>query len=192
MRLLKVFLLLLPLLGWSIKLQPNHRYICYVAKVLDGDTIRCRFPYPVSEKVETFPIRLIGIDTPETGVRKKNTGKQAREIEEIAEDYYHKRVDIDRRDVVKMGLIAKRFVENLLKNVYVVVVETDVQPTDRYGRILGYVWLPDGRMLNEEVICHGYALPLTVPPNVKYKNLFLKCFRKAVEEKRGLWGELAH
>ena len=192
MRTLKVLLFLIPLVGFALSLAPNHRYICYVAKVSDGDTIQCRFPYPVSKEVKTYPVRLIGIDTPETGVRKKNTGKQAEEIEEIVEDSYRKRVDIDRRDVVKMGLEAKRFVENLLKNVYVVVVETDVQPTDHYGRVLGYVWLPDGRMLNEEVICHGYALPLTVPPNVKYKNLFLRCFRKAVEERRGLWGELAH
>lgn len=192
MRLLKFFFLLLPLLGWSIKLQPNHRYICYVAKVLDGDTIRCRFPYPVSKEVKTYPVRLIGIDTPETGTKKKNTGKQAREMEEIAEDYYHKRVDIDRRDVVKMGLEVKSFVETLLKNIYVVVVETDAQPYDRYGRVLGYIWLPDGRMLNEEIICSGYALPLTIPPNVKYQKLFLRCFRKAVNERRGLWGELAH
>ena len=192
MRTLKVLLFLIPLVGFALSLAPNHRYICYVAKVSDGDTIQCRFPYPVSKEVKTYPVRLIGIDTPETGVRKKNTGKQAEEIEEIVEDSYRKRVDIDRRDVVKMGLEAKRFVENLLKDVYVVVVETDVQPTDHYGRVLGYVWLPDGRMLNEEVICHGYALPLTVPPNVKYKNRFLRCFRKAVEGKRGLWGELAH
>ncbi len=192
MKTLKALLLLLPLVGFALSLAPNHRYICYVAKVSDGDTIQCRFPYPVSKEVRTYPVRLIGIDTPETGVRKKNTGKQAEEIEEIVEENYRKRVDIDRRDVVKMGLEAKRFVEQLLKNVYAVVVETDVQPTDHYGRVLGYVWLPDGRMLNEEVICHGYALPLTVPPNVKYKNLFLRCFRKAVEEKRGLWGELAH
>jgi len=188
---LKWILLFLPIVGFALSLAPNHRYICYVAKVSDGDTIQCRFPYPVSKEVRTYPVRLIGIDTPETGVRKKNTGKQAEEMENIAHGYYRKRVDIDRREVVKMGLEAKKFVENLLKNVYVVVIETDVQPTDHYGRVLGYVWLPDGRMLNEEVICRGYALPLTVPPNVKYKNVFLKCFRKAVEEKRGIWGELA-
>jgi len=52
------------------------------------------------------------------------------------------------------------------------------------------VWLPDGRMLNKEIICSGYALLLTVPPNVKYQELFRDCFRKAVLEKRGLWGEL--
>ena len=192
MRLLKVLLLLLPLLGWSIKLQPNHRYICYVVKVSDGDTIHCRFPYPVSKEVKSYPVRLIGIDTPETGTKKKNTGKQVVEFEEITARAYRHRVDLDRRDIVRMGLEAKRFTESLLKDVYVAVLETDAQPYDRYGRVLGYIWLPDGRMLNEEIICSGYALPLTIPPNVKYQKLFLRCFRKAVSERRGLWGELAH
>jgi len=187
MRLLAFLALFLTALSFSLQLQPNHKYLCYVAKVLDGDTIRCRFPYPVSKEVETYPIRLIGIDTPETGLRKKNVGKQEREIEEIGREVFRERIDISRHEVVKMGQEAKKFVEGLLQKVYIVVVETDVQPTDRYGRVLGYIWLPDGRMLNEEIICNGYALPLTVPPNVKYQKLFLKCFRKALEEKRGLW-----
>ncbi len=190
---MRVFLLLLifPLLGLGFNLKPNSRYICYVAKVSDGDTIHCRFPYPVSDEVKTYPVRLIGIDTPETGVKKKNTGKQEREFENLAERFYDREVDLSRRDVVKMGLEAKAYTESLLKRVYVVVLETDVQPYDRYRRVLGYVWLPDGTMLNERIICGGYALPLTVPPNVKYQKRFLKCLKKAVEEKRGLWKELA-
>jgi len=74
-----------------------------------------------------------------------------------------------------------------LKDVYVVIIETDVEPFDRYGRVLAYVWLPDGRMLNREIICNGYALPLTVPPNVKYQKEFLKCFRRAINLHLGLW-----
>ncbi len=177
---------------FALKLKPNSVYICYVAKVSDGDTIRCRFHYDVSHSVKTYPVRLIGIDTPETGVGKKNTGKQAKEMDKIAAKFYNERIELSRRDVVKLGLEAKRFVENLLKDVYVVAIETDVEPTDRYGRILGYVWLPDGRMLNREIICSGYALLLTVPPNVKYQELFRDCFRKAVLQKRGLWGEIAN
>ncbi len=191
MRTLLAFLILLSLPLFGLKLKPNHKYICYVTKVSDGDTIHCRFTSEVSPHVRTYPVRLIGIDTPETGIKKKNTPKQEREFEEITEKVYHREIDLKRRDVVEMGLEAKRFTENLLRDVYVVTLETDVQPTDHYGRILGYVWLPDGRMLNAEIICNGYALPLTVPPNVKYEKVFLKCFKKALREKRGLWGELA-
>ena len=190
MRTLLAFFILLSLPLFGLKLKPNHKYICYVTKVSDGDTIHCRFTSEVSPHVRTYPVRLIGIDTPETGERKKNTPKQEREFEEIVLKAYHQFVDLSGRDIAKMGLEAKKFTEKLLKDVYVVTLETDVQPTDHYGRILGYIWLPDGRMLNAEIICNGYALPLTVPPNVKYEKVFLKCFRKALREQRGLWGEL--
>ncbi len=33
----------------------------------------------------------------------------------------------------------------------------------------------------------GYAQIMTVPPNVKYQELFLKLQREAREAKRGLW-----
>ncbi len=184
-------LVALMLTAFSLELAPNSRYICYVAKVSDGDTIRCRFPYPVSREVKTYSVRLIGIDAPETGVRKRNTAKQAEEIEETLGRFYGREREVSKREVARMGLEAKFFVERLLQRVYVVTVETDVETRDRYGRVLGYVWLPDGKMLNEEIICSGYALPLTVPPNVKYRDRFLKCFKKALREKRGLWGELA-
>jgi micrococcal nuclease len=42
-------------------------------------------------------------------------------------------------------------------------------------------------MLNEEVVKAGYANLLTHPPNVKYQQRFLKAYREARENKRGLW-----
>ena len=190
MRLLLI-LIVSALTVFGLELKPNSRYVCYITKVLDGDTVKCRFPYPVSKEVKSYPVRLIGIDTPETGIWKKNTGKQEEELEKVALQSYHKYVNLSKKDVVDYGIEAKRFVENILKTVYVAIVETDVQPTDHYGRILGYIWLPDGEMLNKKIICSGYALLLTVPPNVKYAKEFRKCFRKAVEEKKGFWKELA-
>ncbi len=44
--------------------------------------------------------------------------------------------------------------------------EFDVQRKDKYGRLLGYVWLAGGRMLNEEMVKGGYAGLMTYPPNV--------------------------
>ena len=43
-----------------------------------------------------------------------------------------------------------------------------VDPTDRYGRALAYVYLADGRMFNEILVERGYATPLTIPPNVDF------------------------
>jgi micrococcal nuclease len=44
-------------------------------------------------------------------------------------------------------------------------------------------------MLNEVIIKAGYASPMTIPPNVKYKDRFLKAYREAREAKRGLFRE---
>ncbi len=72
-----------------------------------------------------------------------------------------------------------------------VLLEKDVSETDRFGRLLRYVWLdhPDGRrMLNEEMVKWGYAHVSTYPPDVKYQQLFIAAEREARAENRGLWG----
>jgi endonuclease YncB( thermonuclease family) len=49
-------------------------------------------------------------------------------------------------------------------------LEKDVSETDRYGRLLRYVWLADGRMVNEELVLDGCAVASTYPPDVKYQD----------------------
>ena len=66
-------------------------------------------------------------------------------------------------------------------------IEFDVQKKDKYGRLLAYVYLPNGTMLNEEIVKAGYANLMTVPPNVKYQERLLKAYREARENGRGLW-----
>lgn len=65
-------------------------------------------------------------------------------------------------------------------------LELDVQSRDRYGRLLAYVWR-DGTMINAELVRLGYAQVMTVPPNVRYQDLFLKRQRDARLAGRGLW-----
>jgi micrococcal nuclease len=65
-------------------------------------------------------------------------------------------------------------------------LELDVQERDRYGRVLAYVWVGD-TMVNAELVRLGYAQVMTVPPNVRYKDLFLDLQRAARETGRGLW-----
>ena len=65
-------------------------------------------------------------------------------------------------------------------------LEMDVQPRDRYGRLLAYVWVGDV-MVNAELVRLGYAQVMTIPPNVRYQQLFLKLQREAREAARGLW-----
>ena len=67
-------------------------------------------------------------------------------------------------------------------------LELDLDPQDRYGRTLAYLWLPDGRMVNEEMARGGYALPLTYPPNVRYVDRIRAAVEDAKAARRGLWG----
>jgi micrococcal nuclease len=65
-------------------------------------------------------------------------------------------------------------------------LELDVQPRDRHGRLLAYVWAGD-TMVNAELLRLGYAQVMTVPPNVRHQALFLKLQRAARNSHRGLW-----
>jgi micrococcal nuclease len=65
-------------------------------------------------------------------------------------------------------------------------LEHDVQSRDRHGRLLAYVWIGE-LMVNAELIRLGYAQVMTVPPNVRHQDLFLKLQREARDAGRGLW-----
>jgi len=79
------------------------------------------------------------------------------------------------------------FTAMLVKPGDAVKFEFDERPRDQYGRLLGYVYLSNGKMLNEEIIKAGYAGIMTYLPNVKYQEKFLKAYKEARENKRGLW-----
>ena len=70
----------------------------------------------------------------------------------------------------------------------VVGLELDVQERDEYGRLLAYVWLDSGIMVNAELLRTGYTQILTIPPNIRYVEQFLELQRQAREAKLGLWG----
>ena len=62
----------------------------------------------------------------------------------------------------------------------VVQLEKDVSETDRYGRLLRYVWVDD-TMVNAALITSGHAQVITYPPDVKYQQDFLELQRQALE-----------
>ena len=88
--------------------------------------------------------------------------------------------------LLAMGRRAANFTKKLLTDQQV-RLEFDVEPHDRYGRTLAYVYLSDGTFVNEKIIREGYAYPLTIPPNVKYAHEFKAWFDEARDNKRGLW-----
>ncbi|NBV41781.1 thermonuclease [bacterium] len=127
--------------------------------VTDGDTIRVE----IGDKRES--VRLIGVDTPES-----------RRNEKLMHDVYRTKRDVN--TILEMGQEATEYTKSLVKAKDPLVLEYDVQKRDRYRRILAYVYLKDGRMLNEELVKSGHAMPLTIPPNVKYQGKFLKAYRE--------------
>jgi micrococcal nuclease len=72
-----------------------------------------------------------------------------------------------------------------------VVLETDVSDTDRYGRLLRYVWLRDGEawlFVNLELVREGYAQVVTYPPDVRWTGTLRDAQRVARDADVGLWG----
>ena len=68
----------------------------------------------------------------------------------------------------------------------VVELEKDVSETDRYGRLLRYVW-GEGEIVNAVLVARGYAQVATYPPDVKYQNHFLELQHQAQADGLGLW-----
>ena len=67
-------------------------------------------------------------------------------------------------------------------------MEYDVSVTDRYDRVLAYVYLEDGKtMLNELLLEEGHAAVMTVQPNSRYADNFYELQRTAREKKKGIW-----
>ncbi|MED1794030.1 thermonuclease family protein [Brevibacillus nitrificans] len=106
-------------------------------------------------------VRLIGVDTPETV--KPNTPVQP------------------------YGKEASEFSKQLLTG-QKVKLKFDVEPYDKYKRLLAYMYLQDGTFVNEKLVRDGYARIMTIPPNVAYADLFLEAEREARENNKGLWG----
>lgn len=85
------------------------------------------------------------------------------------------------------GEEARAFVEQSLKG-QTVYMFLDVGSTDKYGRLLRYVFVdPEAPMFNETLISEGYANVMSIPPNVAYAESFLHLERAARHNNRGLW-----
>ena len=105
-------------------------------------------------------VRYIGINTPET--KHPTKGKEPCGPEASA---------------VNRALVAGRTVR----------LELDVQPWDRYRRLLAYVYVGE-IMVNAELVRRGYAQVATFPPNVRSVDQFQSLQREAREAGRGCWG----
>jgi micrococcal nuclease len=106
-----------------------------------------------------YTVRYIGMDTPETVDPNRPVG------------YY--------------GLEASKKNKELVSN-RIVRLEKDVSETDKYGRLLRYVYVGD-LFINAELVRFGYAQVATYPPDVKYQDYFLQLQQQARQSNLGLW-----
>ncbi len=106
-------------------------------------------------------VRLIGVDTPET--KRPNW------------------------PVEPLGKEASRFTSELVGH-GPVRLEFDRERRDQYRRLLAYVYLPDGRLLNKEIIRAGYSKAVTrFPYRSDRKRQFLAAEEAARREGLGIW-----
>jgi len=131
-----------------------------VSKVVDGDTVDVECPDGVNNK-KTTRIRLWGVDTPETV--KPNA------------------------PVEWFGPEASAFVKKTVEGQPVrIELERGKDSRDKYKRLLAWVVLEDGRLLNAELISQGYGYADPRFPHHR-KTEFAKLQAQAMREKKGLW-----
>lgn len=67
-----------------------------------------------------------------------------------------------------------------------VILKKDVSETDKYGRLLRYVFVGD-LFVNAHLVKFGWAQAATYPPDVKYSSYFVSLEREARENNEGCW-----
>lgn len=146
----------------SLNHSPRDAEGYVVERVVDGDTI-------IAQKGDSYRVRLIGIDTPET---------------------------VHPNGIVEpWGKEASNFTKKSLEG-KTVFLEFDEKEEDHYGRKLAYVWTENPKkserpkediLFNYKLVALGYARERAYPPNVKYQRLLKKGEDEAIDGDKGLW-----
>lgn len=113
----------------------------------------------LQNKTET--VRLLGIDTPETVHPTK--------------------------PVECFGPEASAFTKDTLKIGSTVKLVRDVEPRDRFQRLLVYLYLTDGTLFNQLLIDRGFARTLSIEPNTAFASQFADHESSARDRRIGLW-----
>ena len=141
----------------ALDFEKYHAKTFTVVNVVDGDTFDIDIP---NGQYEQTRIRLWGLDTPET----KN----------------------DETGVMYFGPEACEFTKKLTLGKQLTVYLEKHRTRGKYGRLLAYVQLPDGRFLNEVLLSEGYAYAdLRFEHSLYYK--YKRIEAAARSAKKGLW-----
>lgn len=135
-----------------------------VTRISDGDTLRVDVRDPGTSGLppgENVRVRLLRIDTPELP-------RDGRPAQCLAEE-------------------AAAHLESLAPVGTELTLAYDVVRRDRFGRELAHAWLPDGTWLNGRMLEDGYAMMMTLPPNVAFTREAQLAQQMARTDVRGLW-----
>ena len=129
-----------------------------VTRIFDGDTIEINAP---DGDYPHTRVRFWGVDTPET---------------------HH-----PTKPVMHFGPEAGEYVKSLLRGKSVrIELEPNAKPRGKRGRLLGWIYLSDGRLLNALLVAEGYGYA-----DPRFKHLRFDEFRQlqsqAMKERKGLW-----
>jgi micrococcal nuclease len=140
---------------------PADAFEMTVESVHDGDTLRARVATPnaVVGDLESTRVRLLGIDTPEISPELDCWGAEA---------------TAKLTSLVPVGST--------------IWVAPDAEVHDQYGRTLLYVWTPDGRFVNGELVAQGDARVEVYSPNRTQEALLRSLEAAAVAVSAGQWG----
>lgn len=138
-----------------------------VTWVYDGDTI---------EVADLGRVRLLGIDVPESAASDRDR-------------FYQRQFRIAAPTLRSVARQAKEFVMTKSHG-RTVRLEFDRQRTDAYGRLLAYVYLPDGELLNLVLIDRGLATVFRRADFVR-KEQFFAAERTARDRQIGIWQKRA-
>lgn len=152
----------------AFTLPPGHLWTVWAKlpeapRILEGRVVDVvdgdTITVALGDRVET--VRYIGIDAPELATRGRGAVPGGREAANA-----------------NAALVARRTVR----------LELDTQERDVHGRLQAYVYAGE-RLVNAELLQQGYARLMTVPPNVRYAERFVKLEQEARDARRGLWGD---
>lgn len=104
-------------------------------------------------------VRYIGIDTPETVDPRKSV------------QCFGKEASAKNKELVGGGTVG---------------LEKDISETDKYGRLLRYVYMGD-LFINQLLVAEGYAYSSSYPPDIKYQDKFKVAEQQAKANNKGLW-----
>ncbi len=135
---------------------------------------------PISPTPLISPIQnLVVIGVTDGDTVKLNTGREIRlygvNAPEVKEPYYQE---------------ALSFTKNLVLNKEIVYEQEEKYKEDKFGRLLGYVFI-DGKNLNIELIRNGLAKVVLYQKRakLKYQDELIAAEKEAKEKRIGVWSE---